>query len=295
MSWNNSANKWSVRCGKKFVTYSVDEVEAAIAFDKAAIKRFGLEAKTNGFLTDEEKSAVFAEEKVKKVRELPLGVIQIGDRFRASARIEGKSRSVSMFSTVKEAEQVACAKRKEIAEAKANEYAAQKITRNGAGQPVLYTHNKKGDVTAEILVDENKWHELAKISWCLNRDDYAHGSVEGKDIGMHQYLVPNVKSVNHRNNNKYDMRLDNLREATLANQNQHKKKVITTKSTSQYIGVRRRGRKGSEAWVAEISDHGKSKHLGTFKTEVEAATAYNLAAVKLHDDPLLNVLPEQDN
>lgn len=78
--------------------------------------------------------------------------------------------------------------------------------------------------------------------------------------------------VDHRNRNKLDARLCNLRPASPAmnqrNRTQH------SKATGLPVGVRKNGRRFS----AQIKRGGKACHLGTFDTPGEAGMAYRKAA-----------------
>lgn len=63
--------------------------------------------------------------------------------------------------------------------------------------------------------------------------------------------------------------------------------------SSKYTGVSFLKKK--QRWTARIVKNYKSKHLGSFKTEIEAAKAYNEAAIKLYGDKAnLNVIEETE-
>uniref|UniRef100_A0A7S2U1K7 AP2/ERF domain-containing protein n=1 Tax=Lotharella oceanica TaxID=641309 RepID=A0A7S2U1K7_9EUKA len=64
------------------------------------------------------------------------------------------------------------------------------------------------------------------------------------------------------------------------------------KVTSKYIGVSYHSNRGK--WQVKIRSNGKQKHLGYFDDEVEAARAYNCAAIAVHANPRLNQVSEAD-
>src|SRR5678815_2653841 len=90
--------------------------------------------------------------------------------------------------------------------------------------------------------------------------------------------------VDHKNGNGLDNRRENLRVCTqaenLANMRKHR-------GVSRYKGVtwdssRRR-------WLAQIKNHGPNVNLGRYDSEVDAAHAYNEAALRLKGEyALLN-------
>jgi hypothetical protein len=86
------------------------------------------------------------------------------------------------------------------------------------------------------------------------------------------------RRLDHRNGNKCDNRIANLREATHS-ENLQNRGTAYANSTSGILGVypRERGR-----WQARIQVNGRAKSLGLYDTKADAAAAYASAKAKFH-------------
>ena len=85
------------------------------------------------------------------------------------------------------------------------------------------------------------------------------------------------KNVDHKNHNKLDNNVNNLRWATTTENGQNRKKQKNTKSI--YKGVI--WRKDRKVWVAKIMYNKHRIYLGSYKTQEEAGRAYNEKAIEL--------------
>lgn len=88
--------------------------------------------------------------------------------------------------------------------------------------------------------------------------------------------------IDHKDQNGLNNQRSNLRLATKSQNNTNK--IKKENSTSKYIGVHLSSTKIKgvtyQYWKAKIIIDGSRVHLGSFKTESEAAIAYNNAIVK---------------
>lgn len=119
---------------------------------------------------------------------------------------------------------------------------------------------------------------LAKDNFNINHYGYARRS---KDKKLLHRLVTNVDStkvVDHKNNNQLDNRLDNLRICTQAENSKNQR--LRKNSRSGYKGVSEH----TNGFRARIKVNYKQIELGIYKTAVEAAKAYDIAAKKLHGE-----------
>lgn len=132
------------------------------------------------------------------------------------------------------------------------------------------------------IVDADDYDFLMQWKWWYAKGTYAARSVGGrrnkKILFMHRLILntPEDKFTDHINGNKLDNRRKNLRHCT------HQQNMSNMKNriggTSKYKGVY--WHKGGKKWAANVTVNYKNIHLGLFVSEIEAASAYNEAALQ---------------
>lgn len=157
----------------------------------------------------------------------------------------------------------------------------QIIIRNENNDCIIELFNKKKEKIGETIVDEENYNDLMKYQWCISRG-YVHGIVDSKIIRLHRHVLNyNGKDVvDHINNNPLDNRKCNLRIVTSKQNSMNKKS--SKNSTSEYIGVS--WEKSRNKWITSITINNKSKFLGRFKDEKEAAKARDIATIKYYGE-----------
>ena len=129
-------------------------------------------------------------------------------------------------------------------------------------------HVKAGDIAGTL-----KSHGYICVG--INYNSYrAHRLI----FLMHKGYLP--KTIDHINGDKLDNRIENLRAATVG-QNQHNRKT-NANNTSGYKGVS--WNKALKKWTARITLERKIIHLGYFANVEEAAEVVRKAREELHGD-----------
>lgn len=140
---------------------------------------------------------------------------------------------------------------------------------------------KKGE-GLHVLVDEEDFERFSHLKWNLNTHGYAVTNTydpetkKRKRSGLHRLITncPEGLTVDHINRDKLDNRKENLRICTKTDNNRNRSKRCDSKN--KYRGYAFHNK--NKNFIAQISVNGKNIHLGCFKTEEEAAMAYNEAA-----------------
>jgi hypothetical protein len=145
---------------------------------------------------------------------------------------------------------------------------------------ILLTHNKFA------IVDLCDYEYLIQWNWSLSDTGYALRSVRGtSSVRMHRVVLKrmgfnNFESCDHINTIKLDNRRKNLRPAT---ESQNRCNCgLRTDNTSGYKGVS--WCENMKKWCAYINKVNQRFRLGYFDDKIDAAKAYNKAAIKLHGE-----------
>jgi hypothetical protein len=144
----------------------------------------------------------------------------------------------------------------------------------------------------ECIVDTEDWVKINKCMWHLVKSlqsgsyyAYRNKWVNGKNksIPLHRILLNLTDSkifVDHKNLDTLDNRKINLRECNNSQNMSNRGKQKN--NTSGYKGVF--WSKEKNKWEVQITANGIKYHIGRFKDKIEAARAYNNAAIKHHGE-----------
>jgi len=141
------------------------------------------------------------------------------------------------------------------------------------------------------IVDACDYEWLSQWKWHFSQGYAARhvyqpkSGVKRHNVMMHRAInqTPDGLDTDHINGDKLNNRRCNLRSCT-KQQNQFNASP-RTKGKSKYKGVYLLTcHKKYQYWIARININGKRKHLGCFKMELDAALAYNEAAIKYYGE-----------
>jgi len=142
----------------------------------------------------------------------------------------------------------------------------------------------------EALVDDEDYELVSQYKWKIKKAPntfYAMRSVTRSPECSVRYTTQSMHSFitgyslcDHIDHNGLNNQRENLREATHSQNlaNQPKRGVYT----SNYKGVC--WSTNQQKWKATISFNSKTKHLGLFDNEEDAARAYNRWAILIHGE-----------
>lgn len=137
------------------------------------------------------------------------------------------------------------------------------------------------------MVDDEDYIFLSQWKWQAKKHRNTYYAVrtihvKRKSVGviwMHRVInkTPTGLVTDHIDRNGLNNQKSNLRTSSISENNRNS---MYKNGTSKYKGV---GFKGNK-WRARISVNKKQIHLGVFKSQEDAAIAYNNAAIKYHGE-----------
>lgn len=147
----------------------------------------------------------------------------------------------------------------------------------------LFDYDPAGQLLWKVDRGTNKTKGRA-AGW-LDQHGYTRVSLNQEKFGLHRLIflwhhgyLP--LTVDHIDRNPGNNRIENLREATLAEQARNCKAHTGRGDSSQWKGVSYHAKKRN--WRAYVQADGKPTYLGSFAAEADAALAYNFAAAEAH-------------
>lgn len=154
----------------------------------------------------------------------------------------------------------------------------------------IFLGGKEGSVIGNYaLVDDEDYEYLNQWKWSATKHHGNHYAIRTDrqvkgvkvKVSMHRLLLklidPNIKG-DHKDRNGLNNQKYNLRTCSVGENNRNR--TSAKGSSSMYLGVFWRVR--DKKWIAAIRSNKKTKHIGQFNSEKDAAIAYNNFAIKLH-------------
>jgi hypothetical protein len=149
----------------------------------------------------------------------------------------------------------------------------------------LPLHRRDGTVRAYALVDEEDYRRLSGLAASLTNRGYVQLFLPGAGRGhrrkgkgqmilMHREILGlragDGQVADHRNSDGLDNRRANLRICSQG-ENAQNQNVKGARGSSGHRGVHWNSERGK--WTAQVKVEGRSRHVGNFDTQEEAAAA----------------------
>lgn len=292
VSFDKSVNKWIAKYSNKYLGAFSNAIDAAKRYDTYVFIKLGPEARTNNLVKYNEITLTLEDFEVDKDRDLPKNIHLIKSRYCVCIdykehKFYGSSKSLERAKIMLEGFT------KQLDEIKLKEksdFLSRDIKRNEDGLAIINIYNNNQEVIENVIVDDNKWHELVRYRWTKS-NKYHQAKIDCNTVYMHRYIVDakNGDIVDHCNGNRLDNRQSNLRIVDYSINNHNKKGY----GSSKFRGVSYS--KIGKNWKAEIVKDYLKYNLGHYEKEVQAAIAVNIKAKELYGEHAsMNEVSEKD-
>jgi len=267
VSFKKDKNKWAVSIcidnKRLFATYN-NEIHAAYQYN-LWIDEYNL-INVNKNEIEKPKNFVKWIAKEKNDINLPVGITNFDTKFRVRITINNIRKSIGLYDKLDDAK-IALENAK-IEKEKIEKETLLSIPKkfNENGQCIFKIKE------TEVIIDEEMYYDIIKYKWSISKYGYIRGN---KNPRLSRYIMNYSGNdfVDHINNNKLDNRRENLRIVTVEQNNLNKSSAKG--SLSKYVGVS--FEKKRNKWFAQICHKGKTKFLGYFTNEIDAAKTRDIA------------------
>jgi hypothetical protein len=296
-SFRDDNKKWEVHSSGKYLGCFENQLDAAKHYDTFVLLKHGEIAKTNNLvkyedIKDMDINDLFPK---KNKRDLPKFICMNKGKYQVVI-IYKKQKFYAVKEKLEEAieklnefqSEIDIIKKKEI-----EDHNNREIVRDKDNNAIINVKNKNGEIIDEFIVSDDKWHDCMNYYWCSLNDGYFGAHINGKSIRIHRYIMdaqPN-QIIDHVDHNTKNNQTSNLRVSDGTSNGHNRTKKLNT--TSTYYGVHLQNTTNN--WIARIGQNSKRIHIGSYKTQVEAAIAYNIKAKELYGDHAnLNEISDED-
>jgi len=130
------------------------------------------------------------------------------------------------------------------------------------------------------IIDVEFTKDVCQFKWYLDSKGYVFRYTSRYHRELLHHRIFGCKRLDHADRDRLNNKLSNLRKATSSQNNANRGKYSTKQFTSKYKGVH--FEKSCKMWRVRLYFKKQSFYGGYFDSEVEAAKAADILAVKIH-------------